>query len=131
MNVPITADTLLLLHERSLREHGGAPGVKDDPAACIGAATNACLYRADGWDPLVFAVSLFWCLARGHKFVDGNKRVAWASLCLVLALDGLSVDASDDDAEAFVLGVASGELDVRAVEAWIVRRLSAGGAERP
>lgn len=98
--------------------------MKDDPSRCIENALLACAYRNSGtYDPLIFAFSLFHCLVRGHCFVDGNTRVSWAALALVLQLEGLTVDAGVDQAEAFVLGVAAGERSKEDAEAWLLERL--------
>lgn len=125
MRTPISKEELLALHSRSLEEHGGAPGVKDDPSRCISAALNACLYRTDGYDVLIFALSLFFCLVRGHNFVDGNKRVSWATLAVVLSTEGLSIEATDDEAESFVIKVAAGEVSSDEAEDWLLQRVVA------
>lgn len=49
-----------------------------------------------------FAGYLLYYLAKNHCFLDGNKRVAWMSSMRVLAHFGLSLDATDDDAEQLV-----------------------------
>ena len=125
MKVPITRSQLLALHSRSLEAHGGAAGVKDDPSRCIDAATNACLYRAERYDALIFAHTLFFCLVRGHNFVDGNKRVSWAALTVVLLTEGLTVEATNDEAEAFVVGVAAGNVSREEAEVWMLERVQA------
>lgn len=89
------------------------------------AALNACLYRADDYDALIFALSLFFCLVRGHNFVDGNKRVSWAALTVVLRAEGLTIRATDDEAEAFVVGVAAGDVSSDDAEEWLLARVEA------
>lgn len=125
MTPPITEAQLLALHARSLEVHGGAAGVKDDPSRCIDAAMNACLYELEGYDPLFFAWRLFRCLAKGHNFVDGNKRVSWAAMLLVLECEGLSLEATDDEAERFVIDVAASNRSERDAIDWIEARLYA------
>ena len=60
-------------------------------------------------------------LSKIHPLIDGNKRAAWVSLRLFIEINGWSWDPypSVDDAEAAVLGVASGEWDEEATGAWL------------
>lgn len=47
-------------------------------------------------------------IARNHPLPDGNKRLAWRSLTIFLALNDRTLVAGVDDAVAFMLGVAAG-----------------------
>lgn len=58
------------------------------------------------------AASLMQSLARNHALVDGNERLAWAATRVFCLLNGHDLVFTVDDAEALVLGVATGELDV-------------------
>jgi death-on-curing protein len=63
-------------------------------------------------------------LARNDALVDGNKRLAWAATRVFCLLNGRDFDFAVDDAEALVLAVARGDLEVpeitRAIEAHLV-----------
>ena len=58
------------------------------------------------------ASALMHSLARNHALVDGNKRLAWAATRAFCLLNGRDLEFTVDDAEAFVLAVARGDLDV-------------------
>jgi len=58
-------------------------------------------------------------IARNHPLPDGNKRLAWQSLTVFLALNGHLLASEDDDAVELMLGVAAGDIDEEAAEAWI------------
>ena len=60
------------------------------------------------WDK---AAALLHSLARNHPLVDGDKRLAWLATYVFLAKNGAQVDPDDDDAYAFVIAVAAGEID--------------------
>ncbi len=62
-------------------------------------------------------------LARNHALVDGNKRLAWAATRIFCLLNGHDVSFAVDEAEALVLAVARGELDVADVAASIEEHL--------
>jgi death on curing protein len=58
-------------------------------------------------------------IARNHPLVDGNKRLAWQSLTVFLTLNGITLVAHVDDAVDWMVGIAAGEIDEDAAEAWI------------
>jgi death on curing protein len=62
-------------------------------------------------------------LARNHALVDGNKRLAWAATRVFCLLNGRDLAFAVDDAEALVLAVARGELDVADIAASIDEHL--------
>ena len=47
-----------------------------------------------------------FALAQGHAFVDGNKRVAHAAMATFLLLNGSEIDATVDEQERLMLGLA-------------------------
>jgi death-on-curing protein len=56
------------------------------------------------------AVALTDSIVRNHALVDGNKRLAWASLMTFCALNDRWIEADDDDAYDFVIGLATSQL---------------------
>ena len=71
------------------------------------------------------AAALMESLARNHALVDGNKRISWYAAWVFLHLNGhpLSADFDVDEAEAFVLAVCQGQLDLASI-AGTLRRFS-------
>ena len=63
--------------------------------------------------------ALVHSLARNHPLVDGNKRLAWSAGRAFCILNGRDLRYSIDDAEAFMLAIAAGNLDVPEIAAWI------------
>ena len=57
------------------------------------------------------AAAYLYHIVQNHPFVDGNKRVGLESARAFLALNGVEIDAPDDDLESLVLAVASGQAD--------------------
>lgn len=58
------------------------------------------------------AAALMHSLARNHALVDGNKRLAWSATRIFHLMNGRDLLMDVDDAEALVLGVASGRVEV-------------------
>ena len=54
------------------------------------------------------AAVLLESLVGNHALVDGNKRLGWLSLVVFYGLNGVVLEAPDDDAYDVVIAVASG-----------------------
>ena len=61
------------------------------------------------------AAALLESIVRSHPLADGNKRLGWLALVVFLGLNGVDLDAPDDEAYDTVIAVATGEADVRSV----------------
>jgi len=57
-----------------------------------------------------------------HPFLDGNKRVAHAAMETFLLLNGLEIDASIDEQEHLMLGLAAGRVPRAELVAWLQSR---------
>jgi death-on-curing protein len=69
------------------------------------------------------AAALMQSLTRNHAPIDGNKRLGWLGTVVFYGLNGLDLDAPDDDAYGFVISVSIGEVDISdmavALAAWV------------
>jgi len=110
---------LELLHDESLAEHGGAPGVRDEGLldSALKRPENLAHYGAP--DAFELAASYGVGLAKNHPFVDGNKRAAFLAIGLFLWINGWRIRASQSDATLTVLSVAAGELDEAGLAQWL------------
>ena len=63
------------------------------------------------------AAALLESLVRNHGLIDGNKRIGWLAVVVFYGVNGIDLDAPDDDAYDLVVGMASGECNLaRAAE---------------
>ncbi|MFD4260612.1 type II toxin-antitoxin system death-on-curing family toxin [Streptomyces sp. NPDC058534] len=62
-------------------------------------------------DLLDKAAALLQSLAINRPFVDGNKRTAWTSCVVFLAMNGVQPRPDIDAAERLVIAVATGDVD--------------------
>jgi death-on-curing protein len=53
-------------------------------------------------------------IARNHPLIDGNKRLAWMATFVFYGLNGVDLDAPEDDAYDLVIAVSTGVADYRA-----------------
>jgi death on curing protein len=110
---------LLLLHDESLAEHGGASGLRDEGLldSALARPLNLVAYGEPDFADL--AATYAHGLAKNHPFVDGNKRAAFLAAGLFLALNGKRLTASQADATLAVFGLAAGEIGEEAFADWI------------
>jgi death-on-curing protein len=116
----ISKKALLLLHEESIAEFGGARGLRDEGLldSALARPQNAHAYNPDSTIPKLAAACAYG-LAKNHPFDDGNKRVAFLAIGLFLAINGYRLKAGQVDAIKTMMAVASGELDEQGLSAWI------------
>lgn len=115
----VNRQVLLLLHDESLAEHGGAPGLRDEGLldSALARPVNLALYEQP--DVASLAASYGVGLAKNHPFVDGNKRAAFLAVGMFLAVNGFRLRATQADATLTVMDVAAGVLDEAAFAQWI------------
>ena len=115
----ITRDIALAAHGRSLRDHGGAEGIRDEGMleSALARPQNLAAYR----DPDAFelAAALGYGLAKNHPFVDGNKRTAFLCVYTFLGLNGFELNADESEAAAITLDLASGEVSEKEFSTWL------------
>lgn len=70
------------------------------------------------------AAALLHSLVRNHPLVDGNKRLAWSAMRAFCILNDRDLTYTVDDAEAFVLAAAAGDIDVPELASWISYHLT-------
>lgn len=110
---------LLMLHDESLVDHGGAPGLRDEGLLDSALARPLNLLAYGDPDFADLAATYGVGLAKNHPFVDGNKRAAFLSAGLFLMLNGYRLAAGQAEATVAMLDVAAGELDEAAFASWI------------
>lgn len=115
----VNRQVLLLLHDESLAEHGGAPGLRDEGLldSALARPVNLALYEQP--DVASLAASYGMGLAKNHPFVDGNKRAAFLAVGMFLAVNGFRLRATQADATLTVLDVAAGVMDEGAFAQWL------------
>ena len=116
----IDKQALILLHAESLAEHGGPEGIRDEALldSALARPVNQLTYSATADLPSL-AAALGFGIARNHPFVDGNKRVAFLSVGLFLALNGYRIVAEKVDATSVVLALAAGRFSEEEFAGWI------------
>ena len=122
----LDARDALAIHDRQIAEHGGIAGVRDERLldSALARPVNQWHYGLD--DAAALAAAYAFGIARNHPFADGNKRTAWVSARLFLALNGHILEFVQQDAIETVISLAAGELSEEELADWFRQHLVAG-----
>jgi death-on-curing protein len=115
----LSVDILLDVHAEQLALFGGSDGVRDPGLLESALARPVNKFAYGEADLAALAAAYAFGIARNHPFVDGNKRVAFASILIFLGLNGCDLDASPEEATAVMLALAAGEIDEDVLARWI------------
>lgn len=85
------------------------------------------LYGRDAYPGLPRkAAALVDSVVRNHSLVDGNRRLGWMCLVVLLDLNGIRLEVDDDEAFDLVMGVAGGTVPLDDLDRTIARWIAAG-----
>ncbi|RCW75948.1 type II toxin-antitoxin system death-on-curing family toxin [Pseudorhodoferax soli] len=115
----VSREVLLLLHDESLAEHGGAAGTRDEGLLESALARPLHLVAYGAPDVADLAAAYGLGLAKNHPFVDGNKRAAFLAVGLFLMVNGHRLRASQVEATLTMLELAAGHLNEADFAQWI------------
>ena len=123
----ISLPDALSIHALLINRYGGSPGIRDQ--ALLESALTRPYQTFDGNplypDPIDKAAAIFESLIKGHPFVDGNKRTAYALLLITLADFGHDISAGQEEKYRFVVAAAKGVLSFDEIHKWISDHVSA------
>lgn len=110
---------LCLLHDESLAEHGGAPGLRDQGLLSSALARPKQLAHYAEPDLADLTACYGVALAKNHAFVDGNKRAAFLAIGLCLAINGHRLVVSQAEATLTIFAVAAGDMSEESLAQWL------------
>jgi death on curing protein len=99
------------VHAEQLQLHGGEGGILDESRleAALNRARTAIGYvPASSLEDLAARMAVG--IAKGHPFVDGNKRTACVVSLMFLKLNGIEISASDSELATVFESIAAGSM---------------------
>jgi death-on-curing protein len=117
----ITDREAAALNHRLTTLFGGlGGGVRDDNLlrAALARPINRWHYDDPRPDLYELAAAYAFAIARGHVFLDGNKRTAHAVAAVFLLNNGIEHAAAEEEVVAAMIGVAEGNLTEAVLAAW-------------
>jgi len=117
----ITFKEIMLLHEAALLAHGGSDGILNENSIHSALAQPEMTFDGKLLFPTLWlqTAALGRSLICNHGFVDGNKRVGFATMVIVLRQNGYALQCTPDEGERIGLDVAKGEVEVEQLAAWL------------
>lgn len=119
--IMINGEKVKLLHQLMAEATGGSVGVRDE--GLLDSAIEGAFATYDGVELFPSkeekAAKLGFSLISNHAFVDGNKRIGVYVMLSFLELNGIRIEATDEDVVALGLGAADGSMRQEDVLAWI------------
>lgn len=109
---------VLIAHEVSLANFGGADGIRDQNLleSALARPRNLFAYEDSGIPELAAAYTAG--IVQNHPFVDGNKRTGLLAGAAFLELSGLRLTATEPEATQIILGLAAGDVSELQLAAW-------------
>lgn len=121
--IKFSKEKVLLLHQLMAEATGGDAGVRDE--ALLESAIENIYATFDGQELYPSkeekAARLGFSLISNHAFVDGNKRIGIYIMLSFLEINGLRIEANNDEVIALGLTVADGSSNYQDVLDWIYK----------
>lgn len=106
-------DEILKIHRDQIEHYGGTLGIREQgllnsalaqpPAYFGGSYLHADLFE--------MAAAYLFHIVQNHPFLDGNKRVGAVSAAVFLEMNGIELNATEEDYEGMVLLAANRKTD--------------------
>ncbi len=118
-------ETIIAIHHRQIAEHGGSEGLRDEGllSSALARPQNLFAYGQPTPDLPALAAAYAYGLARDHPFVDGNKRTALIATRTFLLLNGVNLEAGQDEKFLTFQRLAAGLLTETELADWIRKRV--------
>ena len=120
--IKFSSEKVKLLHQLMAEATGGSVGVRDE--GLLDSAIQGAFATFDGAELYPTkeekAAYLGYSLISNHAFVDGNKRIGVYVMLSFLELNGIHIEASDEDVVNLGIGVADGSMSKDDVLSWII-----------
>ena len=122
--IKISKEKVLLLHQLMAEATGGDVGIRDE--ALLESALENVYATFDGIELYPSkeekAARLGFSLISNHAFVDGNKRIGIYIMLSFLELNGIRIEATNDEVYSLGMKVAEGSANYEYILSWIKKR---------
>lgn len=118
--VPLAA--VIIIHDRQITRHGGAPGLRDRALLEMGCARAMNLAACRDAGPAEIAAAYAFGIAKAHAFVDGNKRTAFVTATTFLRMNGYAFRPDPVEGVRMMEDLATDRVDEQAFADWIASR---------
>lgn len=112
-------DTVFAVHQKTILEQGGRPGIRDEGLLESALARPLNVYEyTDNPNLFHLAAAYGYGIASNHPFIDGNKRAPFYASVGFLRINGIFLNATEADAAFTFLSLAAGKLNEEGLANW-------------
>src|SRR5207253_4366346 len=115
----ITYEQAIAIHSRQLRRFGGAPGLRDEGMLRSALERPINKWRYELAELAELASAYAFGLAKNHAFVDGNKRIAFMAMRVIVMKSDIDFSPKPEHAMSIILSLAAGEVSEESLTRWI------------
>ncbi len=122
----IDAATVENIHNILIDTFGGSKGIRDKGALEASLARPFSTFDQKDLYPTTIekAAAIFESLIINHPFVDGNKRISYVLMRLVLIEDDLEIMATQNQKYEFVISASKGEFRFEEIKNWLTQHVT-------
>jgi death-on-curing protein len=110
--ITLSKEQVIRLHQKLLQATGGLDGIRDE--GLLDSALQSPFQTFDGTELYPSAAMKIartaYSYVCNHPFVDGNKRIGTYVMLVLLELNRIEVDFTDDDIICIGLELANGDM---------------------
>lgn len=113
--------TVLAIQGELLARFGGLDGIRDE--GLLDSALNRPLQLFHYGDPGVFDLAASYAegIVKNHPFLDGNKRAGFMAAYTFLGINGLQLEAPEEEAVLQTLALAAGAIGAQEFSEWLAK----------
>ena len=119
--IKFSKEKVLLLHQLLAQETGGGIGVRDE--GLLESALGGAFATFDGQELYPSkeekGARLGFTLISNHAFVDGNKRIGIYVMLTFLEVNGIRMEATNEEVAQVGLAVAAGRMGYEELLGWV------------
>ena len=123
--ITLTHEQIKRLHKKMINASGGPDGIRDE--ALLDSALSAAFQTFDGIElypsTIVKIARITYGLVCNHPFIDGNKRIGIYVMLVLLELNRIETDFSDEDVIHIGLELASGNMNDKQLLDFILKHI--------
>ena len=119
--IKFSKEKVKLLHQLISEETGGSVGIRDE--GLLESALEGAFATFDGKDLYPSkeekGARIGYTLISNHAFVDGNKRIGMYVMLTFLEVNGIKIEATNEEVAETGLAVAAGTMKYEELLKWV------------
>ncbi|MEZ0535973.1 type II toxin-antitoxin system death-on-curing family toxin [Caldicellulosiruptoraceae bacterium PP1] len=118
----ITIEKVIEFHKIIINKTGGLHGIRDINLLYSSIENAFQTYDEKELYPTdIDKISMIcYSVIRNHPFIDGNKRIGVALLCVLCDINNISINCSDDELVQLALNIAQNKYKKEEIKEWII-----------